>query len=77
MENLDNKCEELTKALEETKRLLDLERRKNERLLNESNKSAERVNFVALKPVDRDEGHLSEPDEDEVKYFLINSKLFY
>ena len=64
---MENKCEELTKALDETKRLLDLERRKNERLLNDSSRSEEVVQVVALKPVERDEGHLSEPEDDEVR----------
>lgn len=69
IETLEAKVEELTKTMEDVRRQLDAERKKNERLQSDSLSGQSGAGSrVQLRPVggDGDDASLSGPDEDEI-----------
>lgn len=53
IEGLEARCDELARQLEETRQALTVERRKNERLLQEKSHAASEGNVVQLRPVEK------------------------
>ncbi|EDS44393.1 conserved hypothetical protein [Culex quinquefasciatus] len=71
IETLEAKVDELTKAMDDVRRQLDAERKKNERLQSDSLSGNGAGSRVQLRPVagcggDGDDASLSGPDEDEI-----------
>lgn len=70
IETLESKVDELGKTLDDVRRQLEAERKKNERLQNDSNGAGRRNGNggVLLRPVGSDlgDGDVSGPEEDEV-----------
>lgn len=71
IETLEAKVDELTKTVEDVRRQLDAERKKNERLQSEGLSGSGTGGKVQLRPVgggggDGDDASLSGPDEDEI-----------
>ncbi|XP_055846443.1 cerebellar degeneration-related protein 2-like isoform X2 [Episyrphus balteatus] len=70
IETLECRCEELTKSIEETKQTLTIERRKNERLLQEKNNAGNDQMGVRLR---HHEKEVSNNSEGETEIFHANT----
>ncbi|XP_065074937.1 uncharacterized protein centrocortin isoform X2 [Ochlerotatus camptorhynchus] len=68
IETLESKVEELNKTVDDVRRQLEAERKKNERLQNDTNGGRNGKDGVLLRPVGSDagDGDISGPEEDEI-----------
>ena len=63
---MENRCDELTKQIEDINKLLDIERRKNERLRQQETKTTAISNIVKLRPITRNDDDDDDDDDDDV-----------
>lgn len=64
IETLECRCEELTKSLEDTRQTLTIERRKNERLLQEKNNAGNEKQEVRLRHHNKESSSISDGEAD-------------
>lgn len=76
IETLESKVEELNKTVDDVRRQLGAERKKNERLQNDSIGGRNGKDGVLLRPIGSDagDGDISGPEEDEVSFSYTSIK---